>query len=214
MKHFALIWDMDGTLVDSYPAIVPAARETLGEFGLALSEEEIRREVLDTSVGALLQRVAREQGWDPAPLQAAFQSRNDSRIGSIRPMPHARDCLAALKEAGCRSFVYTHRGASCPEILEHTGLRPYFTELVTALAGFPRKPAPDGILYLMEKYDLDPAACFYVGDRRLDLEAAGNAGVGCIFYAPPENPVAPTGRERFIVRDLLEIPALLPEPDL
>ena len=209
MKHFALIWDMDGTLVDSYPAIVPAARETLAEFGLALPEEEIRREVLDTSVGALLQRVAREQGWDPRPLQAAFQRRNDSRIEAILPMPHARDCLAALERAGCRSFVYTHRGASCPEILEHTGLRPWFAELVTALNGFPRKPAPDGILYLMEKNALDPAACFYVGDRHLDLEAAENAGIGCIFYAPPENPVSPTGRERFVVRDLLEIPALL-----
>ena len=140
MKHFALIWDMDGTLVDSYPAIVPAARETLADFGLALSEEEIRREVLDSSVGALLERVAREQGWDPAPIRAAFQRLNDSRIEAIRPMPHARDCLAALAKAGCRSFVYTHRGASCPAILERTGLRPCFTELVTALEGFPRKP--------------------------------------------------------------------------
>lgn len=209
MKQFALIWDMDGTLVDSYPAIVPAARETLADFGLDLSEEEIRREVLNTSVGALLQRVAREQGWDPAPIQAAFQRRNDSRIEAILPMPHARDCLAALERAGCRSFVYTHRGTSCPAILEHTGLRPYFTELVTALNGLPRKPAPEGILYLLEKYALDPAACFYVGDRRLDMEAAENAGIGGIFYAPPENPVSPTGRERFVVRDLLEIPALL-----
>lgn len=213
MRNFALIWDMDGTLVDSYPAIVPAARETLADFGMALSEEEIRREVLDTSVGALLQRIARERGWDPAPLQTAFQRRNDSRIGEIRPMPHARDCVAALQQAGHRSFVYTHRGASCPEILDHTGLRSFFSELVTALNGFPRKPAPDGILYLMEKYALDPAACFYVGDRRLDLEAAENAGVGCIFYAPPENPVSPAGRERFVVRDLLEIPALLRELD-
>ena len=50
MKHFALIWDMDGTLVDSYPAIVPAARETLADFGLALSEEEKR----EKSTGRLL----------------------------------------------------------------------------------------------------------------------------------------------------------------
>ena len=124
-------------------------------------------------------------------------------------MLHARDCLETLASAGCRSFVYTHRGVSCPAILAHTGLRPYFTELVTALEGFPRKPSPEGILYLLEKYALDPAACFYVGDRRLDMEAAENAGVGGIFYAPPETPVLPTGRERFVVSDLLEIPALL-----
>ena len=57
MKRLAFIWDMDGTLVDSYPAIVPAARETLAEFGVRLTAEEIHREVIATSVGALLERI-------------------------------------------------------------------------------------------------------------------------------------------------------------
>ncbi len=209
MKQHALIWDMDGTLVGSYPAIVPAVREVLSGFGLELPEEEIHRAVIQSSVRAFLDQTAALRGLDAAALQAAFARLNDSRIESILPMPHARETLAALRRAGHLSFVYTHRGASCPAILEQTGLAPYFTEVVSALAGFPRKPAPDAILYLMGKYGLDPARCWYVGDRSLDLEAAANAGIGSFLYLEPSAPGRPDGRASFLIRDLLEIPALL-----
>ena len=209
MARYAFIWDMDGTLVDSYPAIVPAAREALALHGLVCSEEEIYARAMAGSVAALLEQTAAERGLDLAALKAAFDRLNDSRIADIRPMPHAAEALAALERAGQRNFVYTHRGASCRTILEQTGLAPFFTELVTALDGFPRKPAPDGILYLLGKYGLDPARSFYVGDRSLDVAAAENAGIGSILYLPPASPVEPSGRESHVVRDLLEIPALI-----
>ena len=209
MEQLAFIWDMDGTLVDSYPAIVPAARETLAVFGVELGQEAIHREVIATSVGALLERVARERGLDAGAMKADFALRNDSRIGDIRAMPHAKACLEALQNAGHRSFVYTHRGASCEAILRQNGLAAYFTEIVTALSGFPRKPEPDAILYLMEKYGLSRERCFYVGDRSLDIEAAERAGIGSILLLDPQSPGAATGRERYLVRDLAEIPGLV-----
>lgn len=206
MKQLAFIWDMDGTLVDSYPAIVPAAGETLAAFGVVCDPEEIHREVIASSVGALLERIARERGLDAAAMKADFARRNDSRIQAIRPMPHAKECLEALRRAGHQSFVYTHRGASCPAILRQNGLEEYFTEIVTALSGFPRKPEPDAILYLMEKYGLERDACFYVGDRSLDVEAAERADIGSILLLDPQSPGKATGRETYLVRDLGEIP--------
>ena len=208
MTSLAFIWDMDGTLVDSYPAIVPTARELLAEHGIILDEAELHRELIRTSVGAVLERIASERGFDAAALKAEFNRRNDRRIAAIRPMPHCAQTLAALRDAGHRSFVYTHRGASCAAILEQTGLSPYFTEVVTALSGFPRKPEPDGILYLMEKYEIDPARCYYVGDRSLDVEAARRAGIGSILLLDPDSPGEPTGSESFLIRDLQELPAL------
>ncbi len=209
MKQLAFIWDMDGTLVDSYPAIVPAAGETLALFGVDLEPEAIHREVIASSVGALLERIARERGLDAAAVKADFALRNDSRIGDIRPMPHARDCLEALRQTGHQSFVYTHRGASCEAILRKNGLEDYFTEIVTALSGFPRKPEPDAILYLMEKYGLERDACFYVGDRSLDIEAAERAGIGSILLLDPQSPGKATGRETYLVRNLGEIPVIV-----
>ena len=208
MPRRAFIWDMDGTLVDSYPAIVPAAQKTCAEFGLHYSTEYIHDFVIRSSVGTLLEQAAAELGTDFAPLKARFDALNDGSIGAIRAIPHAAEALEALRRAGHLHFVYTHRGASCPAILEQTGLAPYFTEVLTALDGFPRKPDPAAILYLLEKYALDPAESFYVGDRSLDVEAAENAGVGSILFLDPASPGKATGRETHLVRDLIEIPTL------
>ena len=208
MTKFAFIWDMDGTLVDSYPAIVPAALESLEAFGLRVDRETLHREVIRTSVGEVLERIAAEHGFDPAPLKADFNRRNDDNVSSICAMPHAPEMLKPLQQAGHLNFVYTHRGASCMTILEQTGLAGFFTEVVTALNGFPRKPAPDGILYLIEKYRLEKPRCFYVGDRSLDVEAAVNAGISSILYLDPDSPGSSGGKETYLVHDLLEIPAL------
>ena len=211
MPHYAFIWDMDGTLVDSYPVIVPAAQQTCAEWGLDYSADYIHDYVIRTSVGTLLEAAAAELGTDPAPLKARFDALNDAGIGGIRAIPHAEETLDALCRAGHRNFVYTHRGASCHAILTQTGLAPYFTEVLTALSGFPRKPEPGAILYLLEKYGLEPERSFYVGDRSLDVEAAVNAGVGSILFLDPSSPGCATGRETYLVRDLQEIPALFPD---
>jgi len=208
MDKLSFIWDLDGTLTDSYPAIIPAAQEILAGAGIVRTADELYTEMIRSSVGSVLERLAAEHSLDPVQLKRDFNRLNDGRIGEIRPMPHAAETLAALQRAGHRSFVFTHRGASCPAILAQTGLASYFSEVLTALSGFPRKPAPDGILYLMEKHALSASRCCYVGDRGLDIEAANNAGIDSILYLPPGSPVQPTGREGHIVRDLLEIPAL------
>ena len=97
--------------------------------------------------------------------------------------------------------------------MTQTGLLPYFTEVVTALDRFPRKPNPAAILYLMEKYHLSPSASFYVGDRSLDVEAANNAGIGSILFLDPSSPIEATGHETYVVKDLLEILNLQQEND-
>ena len=199
------IWDMDGTLVDSYPAIVPAVQEACSEAGLNYSSDYIYEQVIRTSVGTFIEHISAKHGIDPAPVKARFNQFNDSRIDAIRAIPQAAEALSALTRTGHSCFVYTHRGASCFAILENTGLLPYFTEVVTALDGFPRKPAPDAILYLIEKYSIPSSSCFYVGDRRLDIEAACNAGIKSILYLDPSSPGSATGMETYTVQNLKEI---------
>ena len=196
---------MDGTLVDSYPAIVPAAKQACYEYGLNFSSEYIHEAVIRTSVGAFLEHECKKQGLDPAPVKTRFNQLNDSHIDAIRAIPHAEKTLRLLTLSGHKCFVYTHRGASCHAILEQTGLLPYFTEVVTALDGFPRKPNPAVILYLIEKYSLLADRCFYVGDRSLDIEAANNAGIQSILYLDSTSPINATGHETYVISDLLEI---------
>ena len=61
--------------------------------------------------------------------------------------------------------------------------------MVTSANGFARKPQPEAIEYLVEKYDLDKASTYYVGDRRIDVEAAENAGVKSINLGQPASKI-------------------------
>ena len=151
---YAFIWDMDGTLVDSYPAIVPATQLACSESGLHFSTEEIHEAVIRTSVGTFLETVCSERGLDPAPVKARFSRLNDTHIDAIRAIPHAEEALRALTDAGHRCFVYTHRGASCLAILTQTGLLPYPASVfhrsghcsgrISPKTGSGRYPVPDG----------------------------------------------------------------------
>ena len=209
MKQYAIIWDMDGTLVDSYPCIVPAVKEFCSELGVNYSEDYIRKYAMRYSVGQLLSELAPLLGKDPALLKEQYEIRNDIRIDGIKPMPFAKDLLAFLKEEGHLCFVYTHRAASCHTILERLDMTGFFTEVVTSLDGFPKKPAPDGILYLLEKYKLDPETSFYIGDRSLDVASGNSAGIKSILYIPEGSPVESDGTESYVIHDLKEITEII-----
>lgn len=202
---FSFIWDMDGTLVDSYPSIVPSVKTVCEAYGADYDQKFIHDSVIHTSVGDFFRKMAKEYGLNPEELTGRFNHLNDTNIDSILPIPHAEETLKLLCEKGHQNFVFTHRGASCRAILEKTGLLSYFTEIITALDGFPRKPEPDAILYLVQKYHLSPSHSFYVGDRKIDMEAAVNAGIGGILYLDAGNPGSLSGNEAFVISDLLEI---------
>ena len=84
-------------------------------------------------------------------------------------------------------------------------MRAYFLEILTSQSGFPRKPDPQALRYLMDKYELDPAATYYVGDRSLDMECAANAGIQGILYLPEDSHSVSADSEAFQVRNLPDI---------
>ncbi|MDE6456778.1 MAG: HAD hydrolase-like protein, partial [Dysosmobacter sp.] len=91
-------------------------------------------------------------------------------------------------------------------VLENLGLGRFFKDVVSSLNGFPRKPAPDGLLYLLEKHRLERDRVYFVGDRTLDVDCAKSAGVKSVLYSP-----SGAGRADYVVRDLLEVRAIAAE---
>lgn len=79
------------------------------------------------------------------------------------------------------SFLITHRGKSAIELLEYHGIYQYFTECITKEYNFKRKPSPDSIIYLMEKYNLNRDDIIVVGDRKVDIETAINAYMQSVY---------------------------------
>ena len=78
--------------------------------------------------------------------------------------------------------MISHRNHQVLTILSAAEIDSYFTEVVTSDNGFKRKPAPESIKYLLNKYKLNPKKTVMIGDRPLDIEAGNAAGISTIYF--------------------------------
>lgn len=182
MKKRAFIWDLDGTLLDSYEAILAGLEETFSQFKIPYDKEKVRSYILKYSVQDLLQEVAEEKNLDLTELNQARAQSLAEKNAQVVLMPGAREILAWADKQGIQQFVYTHKGENAFAILGDLDLLQYFTEILTNQSGFARKPNPEAAVYLLEKYDLDPEETYYIGDRTLDIEFAQNSGIQSINF--------------------------------
>ena len=201
----AYIWDMDGTLIDSYGAIVSALAGVAGECRAADTPEEILKAVKQGSVSEYLRSLSAGCGMSTESLYRMYRAVGHVNDDTITLIPGAAETLKGLRDRGAKHFVYTHRGGSTRPLLERLGIEGFFTEVVTSENGFRPKPSGEGVAYLLEKYDLDRIKTAYVGDRALDVLCAKDAGVQAILYLPEDSCVAPTGQEDRIIRELAEL---------
>ena len=182
MQKIAFIWDLDGTLLDSYEAILSGIEETFGQFAIPYDKEKVREFILKYSVQDLLVQVAEERKLDVEVLNQVRAQSLAEKNAQVVLMPGARDVLAWAEESGIQQFVYTHKGDNALTILRDLGLESYFMEILTSQSGFARKPSPEAATYLIDKYQLNHDNTYYIGDRTLDVEFAQNSRIQSINF--------------------------------
>ena len=187
MQEAAFIWDLDGTLLDSYEAILAGIEETYHQFSIPFDKEKVRTFILKYSVQDLLVQVAEERGLDVDGLNQVRAQSLAEKNAQVILMPGALEVLSWANQQGIQQFVYTHKGDNALTILRELGLDVYFTEILTSQSGFARKPNPEATTYLINKYHLKPDRTYYIGDRTLDIEFAQNSGIQSINFL--ETPV-------------------------
>ncbi|UUM62977.1 HAD-IA family hydrolase [Streptococcus suis] len=174
------IWDLDGTLLDSYQAILAGIEETYAQFDIPFDREEIHAFILTYSVKDLLARDAQKYGKDLVQLNQARANSLREKNTAIQLMEGAREVLEWTVQEGIQNFIYTHKSDNAFQVLADLGVDHYFTEILTSDSGFARKPSPEALLFLIEKYGLNKENTYYIGDRLLDVETAVNAGIRSI----------------------------------
>ncbi|MDU2237553.1 MAG: HAD family hydrolase [Streptococcus mitis] len=182
MQKTAFIWDLDGTLLDSYEAILSGIEETFAQFAIPYDKEKVREFILKFSVQDLLVQVAEERKLDVEMLNQVRAQSLAEKNAQVVLMPGAREVLKWAEESGIQNFVYTHKGGNAFTILRDLGLESYFTEILTSQSGFARKPSSEAATYLLDKYQLDSEKTYYIGDRTLDVEFAQNSGIQSINF--------------------------------
>lgn len=177
----ALIFDLDGTLVDTVYAHVFAWQRALARCGLAIDGWRIHRRI-GMSGGLFTRAVARELGRDLTDEEAAeVQDVHGELFRELlperRPLPGAADLLAHLRETSVTHGIAT--SGRRPEIdasLEALGVPP---ETVVVERGDVEraKPEPDLFVECARRLSADPGECYVVGDAVWDLLAARRAGM-------------------------------------
>ena len=177
----ALIFDLDGTLVDTVYAHVFAWQRALAEVGLPIDGWRIHRRI-GMSGGLFTRAVAREAGRELSDEEAeAVQQRHGALFRELlperRPLPGARELLAFLRDEGVPHGIAT--SGRRPEIdasLEVLGV-PSGTVVVDRGDVLRAKPEPDLFLACQERLGVAIADCYVVGDAVWDLLAARRAGM-------------------------------------
>lgn len=201
-NRYAFIWDLDGTLIDSYEVIVDSLFIMARRYGLDDSRDRINDIVIAGEVGNYLDIIKSRTGIDRDALIKEYRQNNDIRKDDISLIPHAKETLKAIEDRGGKNFLFTHRGESTGYLLERLGLNNLFIETITGTSGFPRKPKGDAIIYLMKKHGLDKDHTFYVGDRNIDIDCAADAKIKGILYKPAGSFCRENGRQHMIIDDL------------
>ena len=184
MKYVNLIWDFDGMLFNTYPRMAAAFQKALLEMGVEDSLDHILNRI-KISVRQAAAEYAEEHGLERAELSAKYQKYEHSMpIETMIPYEGMCELLKDAVNAGCRHFLYSHRDESALAALDLHGIRELFTGAITWADHFPAKPAPDALLHLMKKHNLNSNETLMLGDRDIDTLAARNAGISGTLFDP------------------------------
>lgn len=182
----AVLFDLDGTLIDSTGDLADGANAARAAFGLPPLPEAAVAPAIGHGLGHLLRGTLPEAlhpRLDEA--RAAFHAHYDAHLlHRTRPYPGAAACLDHLTGSGVRLGMVTNKpGRFVAGILEGLGWATRF-EVVVAGDTLPqRKPSPEPIRHAMDALGAVPARTHYVGDTEVDLECAAAAGVPFVCVA-------------------------------
>ena len=104
-----------------------------------------------------------------------------------KPYKGIEEICKYIHTSGKKNYLYTHRGESSITFLKNYDLYDYFSDFITSEHGFERKPSPNAINHIVDKYNIIHNEAIMIGDRDLDILSAKNAGIsGCFFTAGNE----------------------------
>lgn len=178
LRYRAVLFDLDGTLVDSYAALAEAVNFARREHGLPeLGEGTIRNYVGD-GLDKLLQRAFSQETILDS-IRKAFESRYDEIccLGS-RILDDVEPTLGQLSALGVAMAVCTNKPTFFSrKILEFLKLAPHFRAIVGPDLAGARKPAGEHVLRTLAEAGFSADGALFVGDMPIDVQAARNGGI-------------------------------------
>ena len=184
-----VMFDLDGTLIETAPEIFDAVSDTLTRFNLpAVTQKQVDDWIGHGTRELLIQALAFTGKTDQATVRASnslrlieaeFVANYQKRCGTRSTLyPHVRETLQALRQAGVKLAVVTNKeGQYTQTVLKAHGLQDGFDRVISGDSLPTKKPKPDGIWACMEQFGASLGRSLFVGDSSIDIATAKNAGV-------------------------------------
>jgi len=202
-----VIWDFGGTLFDTYPAAAEVFSRVLEKYEVRASVKEILEKLKESTSKAaryFVDKYRLHNGF----LEDFYSIENHLEPERQPPFEAAKDICIQINKNGGSNFLFSHRSNySMTKLLNYYNMLDLFSEIVSADSGFARKPDPQAIMYIIDKYGLERERVITIGDREIDIEAGKRAGIATCLFNPDSSSVST--KADFVVISLKQVPSVL-----
>jgi HAD superfamily hydrolase (TIGR01509 family) len=197
-----LIWDLDGTLFDTYPALARAVGAALCELEATAPLERIES-LARKSMSHCASTLADEFQIDVEDLMQKFtEYYRSAPIGKQSPFPGAIEICEYVCSLGGTNVIVTHRRReSTMRLLSTHRMASYFADILTGDDGYPRKPDPAMFEAVIGRQALERKETLAIGDRDIDILAGQAAGIRTCLYGAGSSEV----RSDYRITDYAEL---------
>ncbi len=207
MKYKALIFDLDGTLVDSYPAIHESLNHTLTSFGMPPVDLPTVKKMVGRGLENLIRDAIGQEHLKEG-IESFKRSYDETHLSGTLLLPQVKETLQRLNDSGLSMAVASNKPSGYSKnILRHFEIDQYFAacygpDIVQFI-----KPHPAMLQGLMTLLNVAPHETLYVGDMTLDLETAQNADVKAALIPTGGNSVDELKaiRPDYLLKDFSEL---------
>ncbi|MBQ9414611.1 MAG: HAD-IIIA family hydrolase [Clostridia bacterium] len=181
----ALIFDLDGTLVDTLSDLAAVTNTVLFANGYPTHPLDAYRQFVGNGGRRLVEEASGETREDVVDrLFEEFLSEYDRHcLDLCKPYPGVVETLQTLKRCGMVLAIYTNKPQVQAEKIVDCFFKDTFFEVIGHTPNGPKKPDPAPLLHILSAYSISPEQAAFVGDSNVDVQTAHNAGLECVGAA-------------------------------
>lgn len=206
-----VIFDLDGTLIDAYPAIIASFNYTMEKVGAPVQKGEVIRRAVGWGDRNLLKPFVKKALLEKA-LQVYRKHHAKALLEKSSLFPHVKGVLRALSKAGIILAVASNRPSRFSKLLiKHLRINDFFRYVLCADALRYGKPHPAILHAIMKRFSMTPRETVFVGDMRIDAEAGRRAKVATIIVTTGSSTLLEIRKEKpyRIIRSIGEVKRII-----
>ncbi len=180
MKYNTVIFDLDGTLLDTLEDLADSVNHVLEEAGYPVRTLEEIRAFVGNGIRKLIERSVPE-GTSVESIDSVHKNfityYGNHCMEKTRPYDGIMEMLKLLQKAGCKIAVVSNKADYAVQILCDKYFNNIFDAALGEQVGTPKKPAPDAVYKVLKTLNVSPSDAVYVGDSDVDIQTARNSNM-------------------------------------